>query len=77
MMPNVNRDEHLKWAKERALEYLDHREYNNAVTSMLSDLSKHPELKGIGEKMAMLGIWILTHKAKDPNEIRRFIEGFN
>jgi hypothetical protein len=42
---------------------------------MLSDLSKHPDTKGIGEMMGIYGIWLLTER-KPPSEVRRFIEGF-
>ena len=39
------REEHLAWAKERALEYWRQGDLGNAVASMGSDLDKHPELK--------------------------------
>ena len=76
MMPNVNRDEHLKWAKERALEYLDRGDLKNAVTSILSDLDQHPETRMVSQNMGFYGIFLLTNK-QGPREIRRFIEGFN
>jgi len=63
----------MAWCKKRALEYLDHGDVMNAVTSMLSDLSKHPETKGIGDKLGMLGIFAIQN---GPQEARRFIEGF-
>jgi hypothetical protein len=69
-----DRNEHLAWCKKRALEYLDAGDLNNAVTSMLSDLSKHPELRGIGSKMGMIGIFAVK---EGPRAVRRFIEGFN
>lgn len=70
----MDREQHLRWAKERALEYLDEGELANAYTSMASDLTKHPELKGIAEKTSELG---LTHLiSKDGPGLRRWIEGF-
>ena len=36
----MNRDEHLAWAKRRALEYLAAGELMEAFTSMASDLNK-------------------------------------
>jgi hypothetical protein len=39
----MTRDEHLAWAKKRALEYLDAGDPSQAFTSMLSDLGKHPD----------------------------------
>ena len=71
-----DRAKHLAWCKKRALEYLDKGELQNAVTSMLSDLNKHPETeKSSGGMFAMLGI--VSLRSGDPNEVRRFIEGFN
>jgi hypothetical protein len=68
------RDEHVEWCKERAREYLAHGDIKNAITSMLSDMSNHPETEGIAEKMGMMGIWIITRD--DQHEAHRFIEGF-
>lgn len=73
----MTRDEHLAWSKKRALEYLDHGDVRQGFTSMLSDLSKHPELKDhkggeIGVMFMMLPGWI-----NDPVEVRRWIVGFN
>lgn len=70
----MTRDEHMKWCKERALRYLDENDCQNAIASMLSDLSKHEETRGIGEKLAMLGIMAIR---QGPREVRKFIEGFN
>lgn len=72
----MTRDEHLALCKKRALEYLDRGDMNNAVTSMLSDLTKHSDTKRIGETMAGYGIFLLLQK-RDSREIRKFIEGFN
>lgn len=41
----MNREEHLQWAKDRALEYVEAGELQNAIASMISDLQKHPELE--------------------------------
>lgn len=71
----MSREEHLAWCKERALEYLEKGDLRGAITSMLSDLSKHPETKGIGEKMGPYGMFLLV-EWKGPEEIRHFIEGF-
>lgn len=39
----MNREEHLKWAKDRALEYVEKGDLKNAWASMVSDLGKHEE----------------------------------
>jgi len=42
----MNRQEHMAWAKRRALEYVDTGDVKNAFASMASDLGKHPETEG-------------------------------
>lgn len=67
------RDEHLAWCKERALQYLP-RNPADAMTSMMSDLQKHPELKDhIG--LAIAPMFYGGHN--DPEQVRRWIVGFN
>lgn len=39
----MTREEHLEWCRARALEYVAMNDLPNAVNSMLSDLTKHPE----------------------------------
>jgi len=68
------REEHLDFCKQRALAYLDVGEIDNAVTSMLSDLGKHPETTAIGQKLSMLAIIYMMNK--DIDGARGFIEGF-
>lgn len=70
-----SRQEHLEFCKKRALEYLDQGDVVNAIASMLSDLSKHEETKGIGEKLSPLGMMYAMDR--DLSSTRRFIEGFN
>lgn len=72
----MNRTEHVAWCKKRALEYVDIGEVENAFASMASDLNKHDETCGhpaiqVGMGMLMIGA------LKRPDEMRRFIEGFN
>jgi hypothetical protein len=68
------REEHIRWCKERAMEYLVAGDLEQAVASMLSDLSKHPETEKLGEKLGMLGIMYVANH--DTDGVRRFIEGF-
>lgn len=72
----MTREEHLQWCKERALEYVRRGEINNAITSMGSDLSKHPETKNhpgitIGVGLLMIG------SLSTQRDAERFIKGFN
>lgn len=72
----MTRDEHLAWAKERAIEYANRGEVGNAVASLASDLRKHPGTAGHSglELMSMLAV---TGNFKGPGDLREFIEGFN
>lgn len=69
----MTRDEHLAWCKKRALEYLDRGDLLNAVTSMGSDLQKHPELR-CNAFLLMAGA--LDAQNGDVPAVRRWIEGF-
>jgi hypothetical protein len=72
----MTRKEHLEWCRRRALEYLDQGDVPNAVTSMLSNLQKHPETKLSAESpLSMLGM--MTIMQNDRAGAKRFIEGFN
>ena len=72
-MTDMTRDEHLAWCKQRAPEYLDRGELENAVASMASDLGKHPELKP-NESLLMLGA--MQAGQGDSEGVRRWITGF-
>lgn len=69
----MTRDEHLAWAKRRALKYLDAGDVLNAITSMGSDLEKHPELK---PNVGLLMVGLLYAANHDYAGARRWIEGF-
>lgn len=72
----MTRAEHLAWCKKRALEYLDSGDKTNAVTSMLSDLRKHPETEDSGTGMlAQLGMMEMMQGTQE--SVRRYITGFN
>jgi hypothetical protein len=72
----VTRDQHLEWAKKRALKYVDDGDFMEAITSMGSDLTKHEELRnhpGIQIGIGLLAVGALS----SDRDARRFIEGFN
>lgn len=71
----MNRAEHLRWAKDRALEYADKGETANAMASLTSDLNKHEGTRG------HTGVGLMTMQAMAghfgrPGELRKCIEGF-
>jgi hypothetical protein len=70
----MDRAEHVRWCKERAREYLNEGDLQQAVASMLSDLTKHPDTQNVGRGTGMLGIMCAANG--DNEGVRRFIEGF-
>ena len=71
----MTRAEHLAWAKERALEYVDAGDLNNAFASMCSDLRKHPDTKDhVGAGLGMM--LLLGGRLSTVREMREFIDGF-
>lgn len=71
----MTRDEHMAWCKKRALAYLPH-DPMQAITSMLSDIRKHPETKsdilaGLTINLMMIGALSTSEQA------RHHIEGFH
>ena len=72
----MTRAEHLQWAKDRALEYADKGDVANAVSSMTSDLRKHPETADHSGLMLM-SMLAVSGQFRRPGELRKFIEGFN
>lgn len=72
----MTRKEHLEWCKQRAMEYVDAGDLTNAITSMLSDLRKHPETETHigGELGAML---LIGGHMKDTQSVTQWIQGFN
>lgn len=71
----MDRQQHLEWCKKRAHEYLARGDVQNAVTSMLSDMDKHPETALKAPTLAMLGMMAI--QSGSTTEARRFIDGFN
>lgn len=65
----MTRAEHLAWAKQRALEYVDRGELGYAIASMFSDLGKHPELQYDPQRLEGL-------LCSDEAGVRAWIESF-
>jgi hypothetical protein len=72
----MTRDEHLAWAKKRALEYLDAGDPAQAFTSMLSDMTKHPEFENHPGNRIGVGFMMLDGWITNPSEVRRWIVGY-
>jgi hypothetical protein len=69
----IDREEHLAACKERALRYWGDGDLLNAITSMGSDLDKHPETK-CHPVLLKLGVMYAQHF--DYKAVRDWIEGF-
>lgn len=67
------REEHLQWAKDRALEYWREGNIQDAVASMVSDLKNHDELRYHDTVMALGIIYVMQ---EDYDSVRLWIEGF-
>lgn len=74
----MTRQEHMDWCKKRAMEYVEQGDLLNGVTSMMSDLDKHPETRDKGGALAMLGLLAMQQaQSGDRESVKRYIEGFN
>lgn len=69
-------DEHLAWCKERAVAYCRDGKVQEAYTSFLSDMKKHP--KTSDHPALMLGFELLMHgHLGSVLKMEEFILGFN
>ena len=79
--PPMSRADHLAWAQERALEYVDD-DPAMAFTSLISDLGKHPNLRdhpGLDLGRMLLAGWAYRDNRFKENlvkEMRNHIEGY-
>lgn len=77
MSTTETRDEHLQWAKDRALAYVDKGELENALASIASDLNKHEETHNHATDMLIALVGTSHAINGDVAGMRRFIEGFH
>jgi hypothetical protein len=74
----VDRAEHMAWCKQRALDELERGSKAGALASMISDLGKHPETESSVKMGGMLmTMQLLDGQLDTPEQLRKFIEGFN
>lgn len=72
----TTRPEHLKWCKQRALEYVDAGDLQQAFASFQSDMTKHPETNG-HMALQMGTILLLGGQLSSERQMREWITGFN
>lgn len=70
----TGRTDHIAWVKERALAELDAGSTVNAIASVTSDLSKHPETEGHAAVELMMMLAMSGHLDAD-RQVREFIDG--
>lgn len=72
----MTRAEHLQWCKDRAIEYVQKGDTNNAFASFQSDMSKHPET---ANHIALeLGTMLLVSGSlSSVKQMSDWINGFN
>lgn len=75
----MDRQQHLNWCKQRAMEYVASGDLLEAVTSMMSDLTKHPETaKSSDGVLAAIGLLARQQaQSSDRAGVVRYIQGFN
>lgn len=75
-MDNRNKEQHLNWCKERALQVLENGDTAGAFASFASDMAKHTETKDhIGLKMGLM--LLATGNLSTYNDMKNHIEGYN
>lgn len=67
------REDHLAWCKQRAVEYVDDGDLASAVASMASDLSKRDDTRC---PPVLLQLAMMRVIALDEPGVRQWIEGF-
>ena len=76
----TGQESHSAWAKKRALAYLERGDLQNAIASIISDLSKpgvgRPNPHERSPLPGMLGANLLADPELDEKKVREFIEGF-
>lgn len=72
----MNREQHLQWCKDRALEYVATGDMLNAFSSFLSDMSKHKETAN-HLALEMGTMLMLGGHLRDKQSMTNWINGFN
>lgn len=71
----MTRQEHLKWAKDRALEYVAQDDVAAAWASFSSDMCKHEELRS-HPALRLVSQMVFGGRVTTADQIRREIDGF-
>jgi len=74
--PKTDRQNHLEWCKQRALEYVDQGDVNQAWASFLSDMGKEESTRD-HEGLQLGNMLFVGGHLRTPQAMREHIEGFN
>jgi len=72
----MNRQEHLQWCKDRAIEYVMNGDNPQAFASFQGDMSKHPETSN-HLALEMGTMLLLSGHLSSPDQMKSWINGFN
>lgn len=72
----MNRNEHLQWCKDRAMEYVDKGEVADGIASFMSDMTKHPETDD-HSALELMTMMLFGGHLETAQEASKFIQGFN
>jgi hypothetical protein len=72
----MERNEHLQWCKDRAMEYINRGEINEAFASFNSDMNKHPETANHSALKLGAMLFFGGH-LKSTYDMEKWIKGFN
>jgi len=72
----MERSEHLQWCKDRANEYVEQNDTQQAFASFMSDMGKHPETSNhLALEMGMT--LLLSGNLSNAHQMKEWINGFN
>lgn len=75
---NMNRQEHLQWCKDRAMQYVRAGDLQQGFTSMCSDVTKHNETAITHKSTNELGMRLLMAGQLETAEaMTKWIQGYN
>jgi hypothetical protein len=77
----MTREEHIKWCKQRAIEEFDYypkfpEALRNGLTSMMSDINKHPGTRSDALQSLCL-MQLMGNRINSRQEFVNFINGFH
>jgi len=72
----MERKAHLQWCKDRANEYVENGDLQQAFASFTRDMGEHPETANhVALQMGMM--LLLNGSLSTPSQMREWINGFN